>query len=54
MKEIKQSKEHKAPYIQLVRMDESNKVFFAASGKPGSPSLGSCSLESIEKTTGVW
>jgi len=42
------------PKFEFVRMDESNKVFFVASGTPGSPSLGSCSLVSIEKTTGSW
>jgi len=54
MKETKQSKEYKTPQFQLFKTDESNKVFFAASGTPGSPSLGSCSLGSIDKTTGTW
>jgi len=35
MKEKQQSKEYKTPQFQLVRQDEQNTVFFAASGEPG-------------------
>jgi len=35
MKNLKQSKEYKAPTFQLVTTDEQKKVFFAASGTPG-------------------
>jgi len=39
MKDNQQTKEYKAPQFKLVRQDESIKVFFAASGTPGAPSL---------------
>lgn len=32
-------KEYKVPQFQIVKPDESNKVFFAASGAPAGPSL---------------
>ncbi len=35
MKETKQTKEYKTPQFQFVKIDEQNKVFFAASGTPG-------------------
>jgi len=50
MKQIRQTKEYKTPQFQLVRQDESNKVFFAASG---APALGG-SLGSMSSTTGAW
>jgi len=54
MKETKkQSKEYKTPQFQFVKTDESNKVFFAASGTPGAPSVGG-SLGSMSSTDGAW
>jgi len=53
MKQNQQSKEYKTPKFQIVKQDEQNKVFFAASGTPGAPSFGG-SLGSMSSTTGAW
>jgi len=53
MKENKQSKAYKTPQFQFVKTDEQNKVFFAASGTPGAPSVGG-SLRSMNSTNGAW
>jgi len=44
------NKIYEKPQFQLVRQDESNKVFFAASG---APALGG-SLGSMSSTAGSW
>jgi len=52
MKQNQQSKEYKTPTFQLVKQDEQNKVFFAASG-PALTSVGG-SLGSMSSTNGAW
>jgi len=53
VKEIHQSKEYKTPQFKFVKTDEQNKVFFAASGTPGAPTVGG-SLGSMTSITGDW
>jgi len=53
MTQTKQTKEYKAPQFRHVRQDESNKVFFAASGTPGAPAVGG-SFGSMSSTNGAW
>jgi len=48
------TKKYIQPQFEFVRIDESNKVFIAASETPVAPSFSSGSLGSITKTTGSW
>jgi len=46
-------KQYALPQFQLVRQNDSNKIFFAASGTPGAPALGGA-LGAMTKTNGSW
>jgi len=48
--EKQKNKEYESPRVELVRQDESNKVFFTASG---APSVGG-SLGKMTSTGGTW
>jgi len=53
MDDAKLSKEYKSPLFVLIRLDESNKVYFTASGTPGEPAIVGL-LESMSSTSVSW